>query len=157
MRTISSRKTFFYKKVFPIFWFGFLVVVTVGLILIPAKPRPVPFIVFVIPPVMMLFGYVLMRALMFDLMDEVYDDGNRLIVKKGDHNDVIALSNIINVSHTIAVNPARIVLTLRTPCRFGKKVAFCPQLTWADIRKFNFTNSLADELVIRADEARRSA
>jgi hypothetical protein len=154
MERISSRSTFFSKKIFPVLLFGFLAVFVVMGFFVGSKTSCIPLALLIIPFFMALFGYGLMRKLIFDLMDEVYDGGDRLIVRNGGVEDAVPLANIINVNHVIAVNPTRIVLTLRQPCRFGKKIAFSPRVTWSDIESLGFSNTLADTLVARVDAVR---
>jgi len=157
MQKISSKKTFFYKKIFPLLWFGIIAMVTAMMLFLPPKKAAFPLPFLVAPLFMMGVGYFFMKKIVFDLMDEVYDDGDKLIVKMGETEDSIALSNVINVTYSIALNPPRIVLMLRTPCRFGKKVAFCPPSNWDDMKSLGFNNTLAEQLITRVDTARRSA
>jgi len=118
-------------------------------------PKSPPVFALIVPFFMMVLGYVLVKKLIFDLMDEVYDTTDALIVRYRDQEDRIALSNIINVSHTQMTNPVRITLTLRQPCRFGKKIVFCPVVSGSDYKSFGFTNAIADELIERVDSARQ--
>ena len=50
------------------------------------------------------FGFVLLRRLAWDLIEEVYDYGAHLVVKNGGEEDTIALSNIMNVSVSTLTN-----------------------------------------------------
>jgi hypothetical protein len=83
MRLVSSKMTFFNKRVFPVIWFGFLIVF-IGLSLFSGTGRnavsPFPFLV--VPAFMIVFSYFVMKKLVFDLADEVWDDGDALVVKK---------------------------------------------------------------------------
>lgn len=130
MQVISSRWTLFYKRVFPVFWFGFLAVfVAVALLSDQARTEFGP--VFLIGPIAMaVFGGFILRKFVFDLADEVADAGDALIVRKGGDEERIALADIINVDSSTATRPPRITLTLRTPGRFGRKTPFgsrCPK------------------------------
>jgi hypothetical protein len=156
MQKISSRKTYFYKKIFPFLWFGITGSILLMMIALSARATPPPLPAFLAPLFMMALGYFIMKKLVFDLVDEVYDAGDRLIVKKDAFEDTLLLTNIINVSHSIAVNPPRLTLTLRTASRFGKKISFCPKRNWADIKSFGFQCALADDLITRIDAARQS-
>ncbi|HEY2628588.1 MAG TPA: hypothetical protein VGI57_05640, partial [Usitatibacter sp.] len=97
--------------------------------------------------------FILFRKVVWDLMDEVYDGGDYLLVKNGDKEDRIQLSNIMNVSASTMVNPPRVTLRLVTPCRFGKEVTFSP------VRPFTLNpfakNTIAENLIERVDKARR--
>ena len=70
MTRISSSFTVFHKKVFPAIWFGFL-----ALFLVTATlngPAEKNLILLVFPVLMAVFGYFLMKKLVWDLVDEVY-------------------------------------------------------------------------------------
>ena len=96
MKRISSRWTFFNKRLFPVIWFGFLAVF-VALSLSLGAPEKDP--MFLIgPAAMAIFGFVLMRKLVWDLADEVYDCGDELLIKNRGREDRIKLSNVINVT-----------------------------------------------------------
>jgi hypothetical protein len=152
MRRISSRATFWYKRVFPIIWFGGLAAFTVLGLLINMRgyrPERLPFVI--LPVVMAALGYVFMKKLVFDLVDEVWDDGSALIVRNKGQDDRIALSNIINVSYSPLINPPLVTLMLRQPSVFGTEVTFS-----APLRFMPFTKSpLLEDLIRRVDAARR--
>jgi hypothetical protein len=151
MRRISSRTTFFNKRVFPIIWFGFVAVIfLVPLLGAKAKNRlPAPFLFF--PIIMAAFGYFMMKNFVFDLADEVFDDGNTLVVRFGSEEERIPLSEIINISYSYLSNPPRITLTLRTPGRFGKEVSFSPPQSFVPFAK----SPIVADLIERPDAGRR--
>jgi hypothetical protein len=152
MQRISSRSTFFYKRVFPVFWFGFLVIF-VATALSKGSLSGVPLAVFILPPLFMaLFFYFIMKKLVFDLADEVLDAGDALIVRFGSEQQRIQLSEIINVSYVYMMNPPRVTLTLRTPCQFGKEVSFSPPTRFLPFAK----SPIVTELIERVDAARRA-
>ena len=97
MKKISSKTTFFHKKLFPVIWFEFLAVFllisVVGFFI--NGHVPIPFLI--IPIFMAIFGYFLLRALVFDLMDEVWDEGSTLLVKNRNEKDRISFTNIKNI------------------------------------------------------------
>src|ERR1700681_1229310 len=126
MQRISSRSTFFSKRVFPLIWFGFLAIFIIAPLLgkKPAGALSAGF--FIMPIFMAIFGYFVIRKLVFDLADEVLDDGDSLIVRFGSDQARIPLSQIMNVSYSYMSNPGRVTLTLRTPGRFGKEITFSP-------------------------------
>jgi len=76
VRRISSSTTFFYKRIFPILWFGILGVTL--LVALKDGAEGLPFVL--LPLVMMAFGYVIMRLLIFDMLDQVLDDGDALVL-----------------------------------------------------------------------------
>ena len=145
-----SRGTTFYKRVFPVLWFGILgLLLFFGLFVAPQRPP----LAFFIPPLVMLpLGYLLMRKLVFDLVDEVWDCGDHLIVRNGALEESVPLANIMNVNATTLVNPARITLRLMRPGQFGNEISFMPPR--AIVANPFARNVLADELVERVYRAR---
>jgi hypothetical protein len=151
-KRISSRNTYFLKRVFPIIWFGILGLF-VATAFFSARNAPPPVVVFIVPMVLFAIGYFVMRRLVLDLADEVYDEGDALRVRFGGDEERIALANIINVSYAGLTNPQRITLTLRTPGRFGREVTFSPPRAF--FGPLFRTNPLVNELIERVDAARR--
>lgn len=155
-RRISSRNTFFVKRVFPLLWFGFLAVFLVVLLtaLRHASKDSPPIVIIFVPLVMLGFGYLLMRRLIFDLADEVYDEGDALQVRFGSAEERIRLDNIINISYAGLINPPRVTLTLRQPGIFGKEVTFSPvqKLFGPLIRT---TNPIVTDLIERVEATRQ--
>jgi len=149
MTRISSKQTFFMKRVFP---FVFLVLLAIpaalGFVVKPPQPQ-----LFIMPLVTLPVLYIVMRKLVWDLVDEVYDGGDYLLVRNAGREERIPLSNIMNVSSTLMVNPPRVTLRLVTPGRFGKEITFSP----ARPRTLNpfARNAVADELIERVYKARR--
>ena len=154
-KRISSRNTFFVKRVFPLLWFGGLTLflataLTAGL---HARAKP-PLVFFVVPFLMFGLGFWLMRRLVFDLADAVYDDGDALRVRFRGEEERIPLANIINISYSGLTNPPRATLTLRQPGMFGKEVTFSPvQKIFGPLLRT--TNPIVSDLIERADAARR--
>ncbi|WP_417472933.1 hypothetical protein [Luteimonas mephitis] len=152
MQLISSRQTFFFKKVFPVFWFGFLVVFCALAATQGAWKEPAFFIV---PLIMAVAGFVMMRVLVRDLADEVLDGGRFLVVRRGGEEERLALSNVINVDMSQFTNPKRLTLRLRKPGRFGSEVVFLPK---SGIQLNPLArNKVAEDLIVRADRARSEA
>lgn len=150
MTKISSKYLFFFKRGFPLFWFGFLAIF-VGLGLMErAYEKDVMFLV--VPCVMAVFGYFLMKKLVWDLVDEVYDCGDSLLIKNHGEQDRVLLSNIMNVSASTNMNPPRVTLRLVNPGRFGPEISFSPVAPFA----FNpfAKNPVAEDLIVRVDRAR---
>jgi hypothetical protein len=152
MSRISSHLTFLYKRVFPIFWFGLLLLfLAFGLIGALRSERFPSLLFLIVPLLMMAFGYFIMKKLIFDLVDEVVDLGDALMIRNGGLQERVALSDIMNVSYSSFVNPPRVTLSLRTPGAFGSRVSFC-----APIRLVPFSTSpVIDALIERIDAARR--
>ena len=116
MRLISSRMTFFYKRVFPFIWFGvLLLLMAFGLVSASrgGLASNVPFLI--VPVLMAVFGYHIMKKLVFNLADEVLDAGDTLVVRSGGQEDHIALSDIKNVNYSPYMSPPQVTLSVRRP------------------------------------------
>jgi hypothetical protein len=154
MRRLSSRATFWYKRVFPVIWFAFIGVFIIVSLFGGVAKGVGPNLPFLIGPVLMIgFGYFAMKKLILDLVDEVDDDGDGLIVRNGTRSDRIAFSDVMNVSYSAYVNPLRVTLTLRKPSLFGDQVSFC-----APVRFIPFAaNPAIDDLIRRIDASRHGS
>ncbi|MGA9855347.1 MAG: hypothetical protein WBR29_08745 [Gammaproteobacteria bacterium] len=139
------------KRMFPAIWFGIIIVITtVAAIAMRASHQFQP-AVFIVPLLLVVIGYFIMKILVFDIVDEVWDGGSELLVKNHGEEAHIPLANIINVNFVWFTNPNRITLTLRQPCRFGKEITFCPK----GIYFFPFSrNPIANQLIERLDALR---
>jgi hypothetical protein len=152
MRQISSKWTFFYKYVFPVIWFGFIIVFLIVAVFVPSRSgQGLPIPALIVPIIMLGIGYALMKKLIFDLADEVWDDGGALLVKKGGQEERIALSDIKNVNYSTMSSPPRVVLSLRRPSVFGDQLAFCAPIQFIPFA----TSPVIDDLIERIDVARR--
>ena len=79
-----SETTFFCKRLFPCCWFGFLAIVLLGSIVQAVmEPQPTVEIVLVVSTAifMAVAGYGIFSLMVFDLVDDVLDDGDELVVK----------------------------------------------------------------------------
>ena len=150
MKQLSSRRAWFYKRVFPVFWFGMLGVVVTSMLVGGAGFRHPEMLIG--PCVLAVIGFVLMKRIIWDLVDEVLDAGDYLIVRNGGHEDHVALSNIMNVSATTMMNPPRITLRLVTPGKFGPEISFSPLVPFGF--RLSRRNAVADDLIERAYRAR---
>src|SRR6516225_8173776 len=126
MPLMSSKMTFFYKRVFPVIWFGFLAAFfLIGL----AKSRagdPISNLPsLIIPVVMAIIGYQIMKKMTFNLVDQVFDLGDALLVRNGGQEERIALADIKNVNFVPYMSPPQVTLSLRRPSVFGDTIVFC--------------------------------
>ncbi|BFI96724.1 MAG: hypothetical protein RSP_22340 [Rhodanobacter sp.] len=150
MEKLSYGGTFFYKVVFPAFWFGFLTLF-VAVTFTHASKQPI----FIIQPlVMMAFGYFLFRKLVWVLADEVRDGGSFLLVRKGSVEVRVPLANMMNVSMGQFRSPKNVTLRLRVPCELGDEIAFIPKRPTFQFNPFA-RNPIAEDLMRRVDDARR--
>jgi hypothetical protein len=146
---ISSSWTFYAKRVFPTLWFGFLACFVFLGIATGTVAKDVTFLV--IPIVMAGFGFFIMRKLVWDLADEVYDCGHALLVRNRGEEELVSLSNIMNVGVSTYINPPRISLSLITPGTFGSEIAFSP-VTGFRLNPFA-KNKVAEDLILRVYQA----
>lgn len=156
MKRISSKRTLFYKRLFPLFWFGFLAIFVLAALLASRRTHVEVIPMLIAPVVMAVIGYMLFRRILFDLVDEVWDDGDALVVKNAGMEERVPLRNIINIGYSLLTNPERVTLTLRDAGALGKEITFMPLP-----RPFSFRwlsrNPIIDELIGRVDQARRRA
>jgi len=149
MKRISSKQTFYVKKILPVILFAvafapMLVVYSETGSFHPGTVAPA-----ILIAIFLAFIY---PKLVWGLADEVYDGGDYLLVKRGDLEDRVALSDVMNVSASMMVNPPRITLRLARPSKFGNEVMFSP-IRPATLNPFA-RNAVADDLIVRADAAR---
>lgn len=151
---ISSGWMTFHKRVFPVMWFGFLVVFLGTAVLTEGSGgvdvEDLPF--FLVPVVMAVIGYAVMRKLIWDLVDEVDDHGDYLVVRNHGEEARVELAEIMHVNVSTHVNPPRITLRLVRPGKFGSEISFSP------IRPFSLNpfvkNEIGESLIARVDRAR---
>jgi hypothetical protein len=145
--------TFFYKRVFPVLWIGMVALFIALPFVLHAFGGTTPgadFTFWLAPAIMIVVGYVMMRKLLFDLVDEVLDAGDALVVRNGPIEERVALSDIVNVGYSPFMNPPRVTLSLRNPGRLGERVTFCAPVSFLPFA----TSPIVDELIKRVDDAR---
>ncbi|HEY1747493.1 MAG TPA: hypothetical protein VGG11_12130 [Xanthobacteraceae bacterium] len=151
MRRISSKMTFFFKRVIPVLWFGFLILF-VAIPLVSSRgqiPLQLPFLI--VPIAMGIFGYFLLKKTILNLVDEVWDDGDTLLIKNGGRDGRVALRDIKNLSYSTFVHPARITLAMRQPTSFGDEIGFIPPVYFTLFSK----SPVINDLIERIDRARQ--
>ncbi|WP_444942273.1 hypothetical protein ACJJI3_09565 [Microbulbifer sp. ZKSA004] len=147
MKKISGS-TFYFKKLFPSVWFGFLVFFIITAALLGAMAKSFMFVV--VPAFMMVFGFLFFKKSLWDLADEVYDEGDSLMFRKGDKEQRVYLKYIINISHTQMQAPEKAVLHLRKEGAIGKELAFNPPMRFNMFTK----NPMVNDIIKRVDRAK---
>ena len=99
---------------------------------------------------MTIAGYVLMKRLVFCLMDEVWDDGSSLIVRNKGKEVCVRYADIRNVSYSPFMNPPHVTLSVRRETEFGSELTFSAPICLVPLRKHR---DIA-ELIDRIDQAR---
>jgi hypothetical protein len=153
-RRISARSTLFYKRVFPVIWLGFMVLFVSLMLATGRRGQGVPLPALIVPLFALGIAWFVLRRLVFDLADEVWDEGDALRVRFGPDEERIALADIVNIGYTTMINPARVTLSLRNPGRFGKEVTFSP-VQQGFLGPLLRRNPLVTDLIERVDAARR--
>lgn len=128
MRKISSSYASVLKVILPAVLIALLILGTlVGTVVLVVLGQPI-FIVLVLMGAagVTVFGYFVLRATVSDLIDEIYLDGDKLIVRNGRQEERIPLANLAEVSATRLRNPERVTLKLREPSRLGQTIVFVP-------------------------------
>jgi hypothetical protein len=157
MQRLSSRWTFFHKRIFPLFWFGMIAVNVIMMWAPHSAPRRAEVWEALLPPLFMaVIGFVIFKALIFDLVDEVWLEGDHLLVRNRGDQVSVGLDNVMNVSSTTMTNPTRISLMLRKESsRLGKTVTFMPVRSRSFFGMFK-PDPIATLLIERVDAVRRS-
>lgn len=150
MTKISSGNTRFYKKVFPVMWFGILTVFLIAAVSTGALEESM--MLLLVPLAMGVFGFFFFKNLFWDLADEVYDCGDSLLIRYRGQEETIPLSNIMNVSASTQMNPPRVTLRLVVPNNFGTEIAFSPAKPFS-INPFA-KSEIVEDLIVRVDRAR---
>lgn len=151
IKRISSRLTWFNKRLFPMIWFGFLAFFLVTSLGAGVVRQPDGALFLIAPLVMAGFGYFLFKIFVWDLADEVWDGGDLLVVRQRANQVIVPLASCRNVSYSPWISPQRLTLTLREPSELGSEIAFMPPQ-----RLLPFgTPEVVRDLIERIDAARR--
>lgn len=158
MQRLSSSMTFFYKRVFPVIWFGFIAIFAVSWFAagssVPAG-NPDRWVGLLAPVFMCVVGAFVLKRLIFNLSDEVWLEGETLVVKNRGESTRLPLGEVINVNCTTMTNPPRITLKLRKESsRLGPEVNFIPAGRRGPFSAFK-ANPIAEDLIRRIDALHR--
>lgn len=150
MRRISSRDTFFFKRIFPIIVSGIFIFVFadyfIGVIRGQDKGPPVWFMI-LMAPFTAIISYGAIKKVALELVDEVFDEGDSLLVRNKGQEERISLSDISSVSYMAS----RVTLALRKSSIFGAEIAFLPKTGFA-----TFIKSAEMKDLIKKIEAQRA-
>lgn len=148
MMRISSGRTWFYKRVFPVFWLGGLALFAIGAGSTSGFRQPFYFIA---PILIAAFGIYFMKKAVWPLLDDVLQGDDYLVIRKGIDDERISLSDVVNVNYKPG-KPALITLRLRQPGRFGDEITF---MTVSQYSLNPFAkNPIAEALIAEVDRAR---
>ena len=150
MKKLSSKSTFFHKRIFPVIWFGFIGLFILVPLFAHQKDNGPPFVFIIFPLFMAGLGYFIMKKMVWDLVDEAYDEGDTLLFKNGDKQERVSIRDIKNISYSVLSNPPRVTISVRRNTVFSSEISFTPQVGFIPFKK----NSDIEELVDRVDRAR---
>ena len=71
--------------------------------------------------------------MVWDLADEVWDEGGTVRIKKGDEEIRLSYADIADVRRSTPFRPLAITLVLREKSALGSRIAFSPCSAWADL------------------------
>jgi len=150
MKRLSSKSTFIYKKLFPLFWFGLVIIFSCVGLLATIKENG-PGIILIVGAIGMgIFGYFFLRKCFLDLIDEVYDEETDLLFRNKGMEFRVSLRDIKNVNYTTLVNPQKVTLSIRYQTQMGDELSFSPLWSWIPFLK----NKDIVRLIDRIDRAR---
>lgn len=152
-KRISAASTGFYKRVLLVFWYGLVFVLLVLCWKLKQLDHRIGPWIFLFPLFMGAVFHFLAKSLLSDLVDEVWDNGQELIVVNEGHVERVPLRDIINISYSGFTNPKRATLTLRHPGKWGVSFGFIPVRSSIRILSMG-TNQMIEELIRRVDRAR---
>jgi len=131
-------------------WFGFLFYFVLTSIFAKSEQNGFDIMFIAIPIFMAVFGYIIMKKLVFDLIDEVHDEGSSLLFKNSGQEVRVSLKDIKNVSYSFMINPPKVTLRLRHKTELGDELSFSPPSSFIPFKK----NRDIEELIDRIDKAR---
>jgi hypothetical protein len=98
-------------------------------------------------------GFLLLNWIpLWNLADRVDRTDDGLVVRRGGVEDRIRLEDVSAIDQARFGRPMRLILRLRTPCRFGDKVVFIPK--GAYVTHLSTKNSVLADLRERIERAR---
>ena len=150
MKKISSDRTGFYKKGFPVIFFAAPVLVMAVTAAFGNFKEDA--FMFLVPSGMIVAGYLFFKKVIWVMADEVYDCGDSLLVRSQGQEAMIPLSNITNVDASMQVNPPRVTLRLAVLSIFGSEITFSPARSFS-LNPFA-KDDMIDDLIERVDQAR---
>lgn len=150
--TRISGSTFFYTRLIPLLWYGFISFGLYQAICTGDRSQsPVGFVI-VLSVVIAVATYLFKKSY-WSLMDEVVDSGNALIFRRGRLQQTVALADVININSINRPAPERATVIARTGGELGKELTFALPFR---LSLFG-THPAIRDLIERVDQARRNA
>jgi hypothetical protein len=124
MRRLSSALVPWWYKRIGLWCLGATAVLACGIILFFVFRGRLQPLWMLVPTALTLLGVAYIRAFVMPLADEVFDDGDVLVVRRGNDTTRHALHDITKVDYSLVFDPPRIVLHTRT----GERIVFMPRI-----------------------------
>lgn len=159
MKKISSRLTFLAIKIFPAFFLcvaGLVFVLGASLvILVEDKTANPPFLsgLFLISfsILIILVYFFVVKKFTFDIVDEAFDEGSTLLLKKRTKEVRIKPSDIKIVGYQWS-SPPKVTLNLRIETELGTNISFIPPFRLNIYKK----PAIVTDLIDRIEDAKRN-
>jgi len=150
MQRLSSTMAYCDKRITAIATCAAGLVFVVGAAAGDHRGASIPFVI--LPPVLLaIVFFLLIKFVILNRVDEVWDAGDALIVRNNGLEDRIPLAEISKIRYSPYKDP-RVTLWLHTPSLFGKKITFAARISFIPFA----TSPLIDELIKRVDAAREA-
>lgn len=127
MVRISSKETFFMKRVFPAIFFGIIALIIALSVRAMIIKGTVPYKELILMPILTVFFWYLIKIICLDVVDEVWDDGDQLRVKVKKKFINIQFENVDNISTVPYSSPRKVRLSLKAPVDIGNEITFIPK------------------------------
>lgn len=149
MKRISSDITRLHKTLFPVLIIGVSIAVLVILVADMINKKEVNIFAIGFMLLAGVYAFSESKKRMTGLVDEVWDDGDAVIIKNGNREARVVLSNIRKVRYGGIGNAHFVTLQLHEACSLGQEISFVPP------RKFlQFTrNPAVSDLISRIKKA----
>ena len=95
---------------------------------------------------MSFMGFMLLKKMVWDLADEVYDNGDSLVFRKGRIEQIVRLKDIINIDYTHMGSPERVVVHTREKGTIGNELAFSVPMRLNFFKKDPYVRELIDRV-----------
>jgi hypothetical protein len=128
VRRISSSMSYHLKRTIPLLILGALSAALAAALL--NRPRVIETVM--VFAVALVAGASLIYWFMRDVLDEVFDDGDRLLVRNGGVEETMLLRDVASVSALRNRTLVRVTLVMAAPEKFGGKIVFLARDTFLD-------------------------
>ena len=147
----------FYKRVLPLLWFGTLLAATAFVLINTGADRREWPAILGIAAFLTALGMLLYQRLIAGFVDEVWLDGDTLLVTNREVQTRIALRDVLNLHVMTTMIPRRITLQLRIDSPLARQISFMPTIQHGNMVSGEQPDAVADELIARIKTLRAMA